>query len=138
VSSALFSKVRNFLRLVLARLEHLPAPTRSQWNPTRSVMAVEGALMFYIAAALLIALRVLSGSSGLLDSSWVIGSIIVAALTVAWALCRGIESEQQTDDVRIRIASTRGIERFKESGLGVAFLVGALLSIAGASYFATR
>jgi len=101
-------------------------------------MAVEGALMFYIAAALLIALRVLSGSSGLLDSSWVIGSIIVAALTVAWALCRGIESEQQTDDVRIRIASTRGIERFKESGLGVAFLVGALLSIAGASYFATR
>jgi hypothetical protein len=138
VSLARASRVRDFIRLVLVRVEHIPALGTPQWKSLRSIIAVEGAVTSYFAATLLIAFRFFLGPVGFLDSSWGIWCVIALAMTAAWALCRGIENEERTQDARSKIASVSGIDRFKESGLGVAFLVGGLLALGGASYFATR
>jgi hypothetical protein len=94
--------------------------------------------MSYFMATFLVALRVTLGPGGIFDSTWGIWVLIAAAMLSAWLLCRGIERDAQTDEIRARVIRTRGVERFKESGLGAAFLIGGLLSLSAASYFATR
>jgi hypothetical protein len=138
VSSPEASSVRHFLRLTLARVEHLPGQSTPQWNALWSIIVVEGAVMSYFAAAILVALRVLLGPGRFFDSSWGIWLVIAAAILAAWFLCRGIENDSQTVEVRARVTRTKGVERFKESGLGAAFLIGGLLAISAASYVAFR
>jgi hypothetical protein len=138
VSSPVASSVHRFLRLTLARVEHLPGQSTPRWNALWSIIVVEGAVMSYFAAAILVVLRVALGQGGFFDSNWGIWLIIAAAMLAAWFLCRGIERDSQTVEVRARVTRTKGVERFKESGLGAAFLIGGLIALSAASYFAMR
>jgi len=126
------------MRLTLARVENLPRWSSPQWNAFWSYIVVEGALMTYVTAVLLIVLRLAGGATGLVSLSWVIWCVLALATFTAWSICRGLDHEEQTRELRDRLARTAGIARLKQSSLGVAFLLGGLVSLGAASCFATR
>jgi hypothetical protein len=123
---------------MLARVEHLPGQSTPQWNSLWSIIVVEGAVACYFMAIVLVALRILLGPGGFLHTDWGIWLIIGASILVAWRLCRGIEKDARTSELRERVTRTRGVQRFKESGLGAAFVICGLLSMSAAAFFATR
>ncbi len=132
------SRLREFMRLTLARVESLPRWSSPQWNSLWSYVVVEGVLAIYLASLLLVVLRLADGASGIVSLSWVIWCVLALAMLAAWSICRGLDHEEQTQALRDRLAQATGVTRFKERTLGVAFLLGGVVCLGGASYFATR
>jgi hypothetical protein len=131
-------RLREFMRLTIARVECLPRWGSPQWHSLWSYIVVEGALTAYLVAVLLVALRLVGGDINLVNSSWAICCVIAIAMLAAWSTCRGLDKEEKSEALRDRLARHAGVDRFREVSLGLGFLIGGLLSLSGASYFVTR
>jgi hypothetical protein len=138
VTSVPVPRLREFMRLTFARVASVPRWGSPQWNWFWSFMVVEGALTAYLVAVLLTVLRLANGAEGIVSLPWMIWCVVGVAMFAAWSICHGLDDQEQTRDLRDRLAQAGGVARLRHSALGVGFVLGGVVCVGAASYFAAR